>query len=80
LRNLNPNCSLKTKTALMTMSTNPDTSKSQFIDGLTLFEESVLKPDPKLRQCARNQGCYDELMQIREDVVQYLQDKRKGTV
>ena len=62
------------------MSTNPDTLKSQYIDGLTLFEESVLKPDPRLRQCARNQGCYDELMQIRDDVLQYLQDKRKGTV
>ena len=60
------------------MSMNHDTSKNRFIDGLTLFEESVLKPDPRLRQCARNQGCYDELMQIREDVVQYLQDKRKG--
>jgi len=62
------------------MSTNPDTSKSQFIDGLTLFEESVLKPDPRLRQCARNQGCYDELLQIRADVLQYLHDKRKGLV
>ena len=54
-----------------------DTSKSQFIDGLTLFEESVLKPDHKLRQCARNQGCYDELMQIREHVLQYLEKLRK---
>ena len=53
-----------------------DTSKSQFIDGLTLFTESVLKPDPKLRQCARNQGCYDELMQIRQDVLEYLKDMR----
>ena len=57
---------------------NQNTSKSRFIDGLTLFEESVLKPDPRLRQCARNQGCYDELMQIREDVLQYLQDKRRS--
>ena len=54
-----------------------DTSKNQFIDGLTLFEESVLKPDHKLRQCARNQGCYDELMQIREHVLQYLEKLRK---
>ena len=55
---------------------NPDTSKSHYIDGLTLFTESVLKPDHKLRQCAMNQGCYDELMQIREDVIQYLQELR----
>ena len=45
-------------------------------DALTLFTESVLKPDPKLRQCARNQGCYDELMQIREDVLEYLKEMR----
>lgn len=56
---------------------NLDTSKNQFIDGLTLFEESVLKPDPKLRQCARNQGCYDELMQVRESVLEYLERLRK---
>jgi len=54
-----------------------DTQKSHYIDGLTLFEESVLKPDPSLRQCARNQGCYDELMQVRENVLQYLEKLRK---
>ena len=47
-----------------------DTQKRS--DALTLFEESVLKPDVRLRQCARNQHCYDELMQVREDVLQYL--------
>jgi len=62
------------------MSTNPSTSKTQYIDGLTLFTESVLKADHRLRQCARNQGCYDELMQIREDVIQYLQEQRKNNL
>ena len=56
---------------------NPNTSKSNYLDGLTLFEESVLKPDPKLRQCARNQNCYDELMEIREDVLEYLSTLRR---
>ena len=32
---------------------------------LSLFTESVLKPDHDLRGCAYNQGCYDELMEIR---------------
>ena len=54
-----------------------DTSKTTFTDGLTLFEESVLKPDHKLRQCARNQNCYEELMQIREKVLEYLKELRK---
>jgi len=61
----------------MTMDTNQDTSKSRFTDGLTLFTESVLKPDPKLRQCARNQKCYSELMQIRETVLEYLKTLRE---
>ena len=31
---------------------------------LSLFTESVMKPDHDLRGCAHNQGCYDELMEI----------------
>ena len=63
------------------MTTNPDMKKSKVSttkreDALTLFEESVLKPDHRLRQCARNQNCYDELMQIREDVLEYLRTLR----
>ena len=60
-------------TMKMTTDTNPDTKRS---DALTLFMESVLKPDVKLRQCARNQDCYDELMQIRKDVLEYLKTLR----
>jgi hypothetical protein len=62
------------------MTTNQDTSKRRYIDGLTLFTEAVLKPDDRLRQCARNQGCFDELMQIREDVIQYLQEQRNNNL
>ena len=43
---------------------------------MTLFMESVLKPDARLRQCARNQECYDELMEIRQDVLEYLKEMR----
>ena len=45
--------------------------------GLTLFEESVLKPDSELRNCAHNQQCYHELMYIRENVLQYLKTLRQ---
>ena len=45
--------------------------------GLTLFEESVLKPDPELRQCAHNQKCYNELMAVRENVLEYLKTLRQ---
>ena len=45
-------------------------------DALTLFTESVLKPDVRLRECARNQKCYDELMAVREEVLDYLKTLR----
>ena len=44
---------------------------------LTLFEESVLKPDARLRGCAHNQECFYELMEIRANVLEYLKTLRK---
>jgi hypothetical protein len=44
--------------------------------GLDLFVESVLKPDQELRQCAHNQKCYTELLDIRENVLEYLKTLR----
>ena len=44
--------------------------------GLDLFIESVLKPDPQLRQCAHNQKCYHELMWIRENILEHLKTLR----
>ena len=43
---------------------------------LDIFIESVLKPDPALRQCAHNQKCYHELMEIRTEVLKKLDDIR----
>ena len=44
---------------------------------LGLFVESVLKPDHELRQCAHNQKCYNELMSVREHVLDYLKTIRR---
>jgi hypothetical protein len=44
--------------------------------GLDLFIESVLKPDTELRQCAHNQKCYNELLDVRDNVLEYLQTLR----
>jgi hypothetical protein len=44
--------------------------------GLDIFIESVHKPDHSLRQCARNQKCYNELMDIREEVLKHLKTLR----
>jgi len=40
--------------------------------GRTLLLESLLKPDDKLRGCAFNQGCKDELLAIRDEVVEMV--------
>jgi hypothetical protein len=56
-----------------------ETPAIKYDRALTLFEESVLSPDHKLRGCAHNQGCYDELMEIREHVIDYLKTLREVT-
>ena len=53
-----------------------ETKQEKWNRGLDLFVESVLKPDPQLRQCAHNQRCYHELMDVRADVLSYLKTKR----
>ncbi len=42
--------------------------------GKTLFLESVYKPDHHLRSCAHNQKCYHELMEIRDLVIEIVQN------
>ena len=56
------------------MSMNQPTSKK--LDAFDLFIMSVWKPDPELRNDALEQGCYNELMEIRDDMLEYLQAKR----
>ena len=45
--------------------------------GLYLYIESVHKPDHALRGCAHNQKCYNELMAVREQVLEYLKTIRR---
>ena len=45
--------------------------------GLDLYIESVHKPDNALRACAHNQKCYNELMDVREHVLEYLKTIRR---
>ena len=40
----------------------------------TLMLESLYKPDNHLRSCSHNQKCYDELMSIREQVIDMVRD------
>ena len=45
--------------------------------GLDLYIESVHKPDHALRGCAHNQKFYNELMAVREQVLEYLKTIRR---
>ena len=56
-----------------------ETSAEKYQRALDLFTESVMKPDPDLRGCAYNQGCYDDLMEIREHVLEYLKTLKEVT-
>ena len=56
-----------------------ETPSQKYERALDLFTESVLKPDHDLRGCAHNQGCYDELMEIREHVINYLKTLKEVT-
>ena len=40
--------------------------------GRTLLLESLYKPDTKLRGCAYNQGCYDEMLELRDEVINHV--------
>lgn len=57
--------------------TNHETSDVKWNRGLDLFIESVHRPDSELRQCAHNQGCFSELMEVRDTVLEYLHTLRR---
>ncbi len=49
-----------------------DSQQDKWNRAVDLFMESVHKPDNTLRSCAHNQKCYNELMSIREMVLEYV--------
>ena len=54
-----------------------ETPDEKWNRGLDLYIESVQKPDHQLRSCAHNQKCYNELMEVRDEVLEYLKTIRK---
>ena len=60
-------------------SVGEESSAIKYDRALSLFTESVMKPDHDLRGCAHNQGCYDQLMEIRELVLEYLKTLKEVT-
>ncbi len=55
-----------------------ETREQKLERAMSLFIESIHKPDHQLRGCAHNQKCYHELMQIREHVIEYLHNMKQG--
>ena len=56
-----------------------ETQDEKWTRGLDLYIESVQKPDHALRGCAHNQKCYNELMAVREHVLEYVLTLRRKT-
>ena len=46
------------------------TSYEKWDRARAIFLESLMRPDNHLRSCAYNQQCYDDLMQIRDYVIE----------
>jgi len=53
-----------------------ETKQDKWNRGLDIFIESVIKPDASLRQCAHNHRCFNELMDVREEVLKHLKTLR----
>ena len=51
-----------------------ETALERWDRGRTLLLESLYKPDSKLRGCAYNQGCYDEMIALRDHVIDLVKD------
>ena len=54
-----------------------ETKDQKWNRGLDLYIESIHKPDPRLRGCAHNQKCFNELMEVREHVLEYVMTLRR---
>jgi len=54
-----------------------ETKDQKWNRGLDLYIESVHKPDHALRGCAHNQKCFNELMEVRAEVLKYLKTLRR---
>jgi hypothetical protein len=54
-----------------------DNENDKWNRAVSLFVESVLKPDSELRQQAHEQLCFHELMYVREIILEHLKTLRK---
>jgi len=57
---------------------NEETKAEKYQRALDIFIESVHKPDSALRACAHNQKCYNELLEVRSEVLDHLNIMRRS--
>jgi len=50
------------------------TSYEKWDRAKSIVLESLLKPDSALRMCAHNQDCYEDVLQLRDQVIEYVQN------
>ena len=51
-----------------------ETKKQKWDRAHALFLESLYKPDHALRGCSHNQKCFNELMEIKDEVIEIVKD------
>ena len=56
--------------------TQKETKEEKWKRAVDLYVESFHKPDHALRGCAHNQKCYNELMEVRQKVLEYVMTLR----
>lgn len=49
----------------------------KLLDAVDIVIESLHRPDENLRSQAHSMKCYDELMEVRMKVIEYLEQERK---
>ena len=54
-------------------SIEPSSEHESWDRAKTLLLESLHKPDNALRSCAHNQHCYDDMIMLRDQVIEYVQ-------
>ncbi len=56
---------------------NGESQLEKYNRAVDLYIESIHKPDNQLRSCAHNQKCFNELMKVRQSVLEYVYTLRK---
>ena len=57
-----------------------ETKTEKINRAIDLYIESIHKPDTTLRACAHNQKCFNELMEVRQQVLEYVYNLRESNV